>query len=132
MLETSRILLRSLATELSAGISPSRWDVTIDDAVSALARISGDALLEAARAPVAIFLEGASSGAGLDLAYGTSDSATELNEMCLKLVDEIQREREWFACHPQTWASSLAELREVLGEFDRLTDELRRVAAAAC
>lgn len=130
MIQSSKVLLRALAHELARGLSPSRWELTLDDAVRALARVTDHLTLVDTLAPVAIFLEGASSGAALDLAYGTADAADELQGICRKLADEIGREREWLATHPHTWASGLAEVDEVLTAFDALTAELRRVAAA--
>lgn len=130
MLDTSRILLKALATDLAAGISPARWDLSVDDVLRAMARVTGDRELGAARTPVSIFLDGTSSGAGLDLAYGSPDAAGGFREMCARLIEEVEGEREWFASNPDTWARSLAELGEVLAEFDHLTSALRRIAAA--
>ena len=131
MLDTSRTILLSVANDLASRLSPARWDLSVDDVLRSLVAATHDEGLDRALFPLRAFLEATPSGAGLDLAYGTQDASTSLEQMCAAVAREIEEEHRWFADHSEMWASDLQELHDVLTEFDMLQTELERFARSA-
>jgi hypothetical protein len=130
MIDPSKILLLALAEALARRLSPSHWDLSIADAVEALAQVAGDPELVDALRPVAPLLDASSSGTALDLAYGTPDAFDQLERACSAFAAEIEVEWGWLEENASVWAADADEVRQVVAEFERLTAALRRLARA--
>ena len=131
MIDSSHSLLRALADDLAGRLSPTRWDLTIEQALEALVRVTGDPALTDALRPVSMLLETTPSAMALDLAYGAPGAAADLEHACAVLAAEITIECGWLEEHPEAWAADPDEVRQVVTEFELLVGEVHRLARAA-